>query len=647
MGRHVPTVAWTKCNVRLGQVGDKSADSTCSARYGPISTLELVSQNEFLSTDGHNLGSQMIHQIGLVTKTASNTTSKNKNQLLSDVVTTNSNISTNKLASSDSSHNGKSSSSRLPSYFKPPPSFMILEDVEHLDAIGAFSTPPNGLRDALLQSFLDYVHPLNAVLDVQDLFAMEGLTGDSTVSLLVFYTVMLGGSLFVDMKHLTEAGYATRKAARQSFYNKSKAVYEADYEQDKLCIAQALSLLSLWWETPGGHKGCWYWSGLAINLLHLVFLDIRRDEARLGRKSMGKWRRLWWSCFVRDRIIGIGMKLPTRLSIADYEMEILELDDFDLEGVTLCQLSLKETTKLSWCPEKFRGLYTLCIEEIKLCICIDHLICIGRIEPLNPESKIQELQSCESELQNWRSQLPEVAALSLDLDLMSDSNSILIKHHTTLRMMSYCVYAFTQRAYLILNLPDSQPLKNTVLKMQNLSRVNINSTADVMTKIAEELQERGLIRYMPHSAVFSFILVALMYLLDLTAVNGIEGISRSPNTSSSTSTPEGHDVNYSSPPYEWEIGQPAEISNPPNLETLGPRANDTLLIQAPQSSLQEASNGSLDVEGLKILDTSTASNEADTDVLLMSWLNNEWPMIGLELEALPEDIEMILPKSQS
>ena len=102
---------------------------------------------------------------------------------------------------------------------------MIPEDVDHLSAVGAFSTPSNGLRDALLQSFLDYVHPLNAVLDVQDLFAMEGLTGDGTVSLLVFYTVMLGGSLFVDIKHLIEAGYPTRRAARQSFYQKSKVGY--------------------------------------------------------------------------------------------------------------------------------------------------------------------------------------------------------------------------------------------------------------------------------------------------------------------------------------------------------------------------------------------------------------------------------------
>ncbi len=94
-------------------------------------------------------------------------------------------------------------------------------------------------------------------------------------------------------------------------------------------------------------------------------------------------------------------------------------------------------------------------------------------------------------------------------------------------MISYCVYAFIQRSYLILSLPDSEPLNASVREMQNSARASIESTATTMTKIAEELQELRLIRYLPHSAVFGFVLVSLMYLLDLTAVNDIEGISQS------------------------------------------------------------------------------------------------------------------------
>ncbi len=163
-----------------------------------------------------------------------------------------------------------------------------------------------------------------------------------------------------------------------TFLKLKQAIYEADYEQDNLCIAQTLSLLSLWWESPTGHKSCWYWSGLAINLLHLVFLDIKKEEMKLGKKVLGKWKRLWWSCFVRDRIIGIGMKLPMRLHVIDYGMEPLDLDDFDIDDAVVYQSSPETTTGLTWNPERLRKLYILYMEEVKLCLCMDYFHSVQR-----------------------------------------------------------------------------------------------------------------------------------------------------------------------------------------------------------------------------------------------------------------------------
>ncbi len=207
--------------------------------------------------------------------------------------------------------------------------------------------------------------------------------------------------------------------------------------------------------------------------------------------------------------------------------------------------------------------------------------------------------------------------------------------------MSYCVSAFIQRTYLILNLPDSEPLSASIREMQNLARTNIDSTATTMTKIVEELQELGLIRYLPHSAVFGFVLVALMYLLDLTAVNGIEGISQSmrmmdvfrdcyfdtsymshtvnlvfnresikpishggqytlsgnfhpilpiesfshssgPNTSSSLSTPDGHSISYNLSLHNSELGHSAETLDPLDPMSLDQQTNDLNVI--PHSS---------------------------------------------------------------
>jgi hypothetical protein len=272
---------------------------------------------------------------------------------------------------------------------------MSTRELEHLKIKGAFSIPSPDLRHHLLQSYLNFVHPRNPLLDIQDLLAMEGGGGAGGASLLLFQTVMLGGSLFVDLEHLTKAGYTTRRSARQVFYERARvnlffsyksaqdtilifnqALYEGDYEQDSFCIAQALLLMGLWWETRGSHKDCWYWTGLAIGLTEVISCDMMCESGSIERKRLRKWRRLRWWCFVRDRIVSVGMKLPTRLRIKDYKMPMLELDDFDDDLSS--DLQALNSSKLSWSTKKMRQMYKICIEEAKLCVCIDHFVSVER-----------------------------------------------------------------------------------------------------------------------------------------------------------------------------------------------------------------------------------------------------------------------------
>jgi hypothetical protein len=115
---------------------------------------------------------------------------------------------------------------------------MSTRELEHLKIKGAFSIPSPDLRHHLLQSYLNFVHPRNPVLDIQDLLAMEGGGGAGGASLLLFQTVMLGGSLFVDLEHLTKAGYTTRRSARQVFYERARVNLLFSYKsaQDTILI---------------------------------------------------------------------------------------------------------------------------------------------------------------------------------------------------------------------------------------------------------------------------------------------------------------------------------------------------------------------------------------------------------------------------
>jgi hypothetical protein len=118
-------------------------------------------------------------------------------------------------------------SSSLPGFIKPLPSRIGTDDVEYLEKKGALTIPPIALRNALLQSYVEYVHGYMPLLDLNDFLSAihrsDGHTGH--ISLLLFQAVMFAGAAFVDVEHLQAAGFQTRKAARKAFFLKARVRY--------------------------------------------------------------------------------------------------------------------------------------------------------------------------------------------------------------------------------------------------------------------------------------------------------------------------------------------------------------------------------------------------------------------------------------
>jgi hypothetical protein len=112
----------------------------------------------------------------------------------------------------------------LPVFIKPLSSRIGTNDVEYLEKKGALTIPPIGLRDALLQSYVEYVHGYMPLLDLNDFLSAvqrsDGMTGH--ISLLLFQAVMFAGAAFVDFEHLRAAGFQARKAARKAFFQKTR-----------------------------------------------------------------------------------------------------------------------------------------------------------------------------------------------------------------------------------------------------------------------------------------------------------------------------------------------------------------------------------------------------------------------------------------
>jgi hypothetical protein len=113
---------------------------------------------------------------------------------------------------------------QLPAFIRPLSSKIASEDVAYLHAKGALTLPDTRLQNAFLQAYVEYVHPYMPLMDLHDFLGIincrDGLNGQ--VSLFLYHAVMFAATAFVDRKYLREAGYATRKAARKSYFQKTR-----------------------------------------------------------------------------------------------------------------------------------------------------------------------------------------------------------------------------------------------------------------------------------------------------------------------------------------------------------------------------------------------------------------------------------------
>jgi hypothetical protein len=297
--------------------------------------------------------------------------------------------------------------------------------------------------------------------------------------------------------------------------------------------------MSIWYEAPGNYKDCWYWSGLAIGHAQRISLCRTPQNCTRNADEQGRRRRLWWSCFVQDRLIALGMKLPTRLK-EDYDMQMLKMDDF---GLAKPPFGMPPRDGVSWDTPKQRLIATVCIQKTKLCVCINRLILMqeslkemnqramigpngpsSRVSSADLEAKFSELQLCEDELQDWFTNIPDDVRLDKIATPSTDPN--LIVHIATIYLIYFCAYTFLQRSHLSLLAPEAPSQQKKGAEALDSPRAKIRSAARAVTEITQQLRNLDLICYLPHSAVISFIYVIVIYLPEVTSITSADGFAQ-------------------------------------------------------------------------------------------------------------------------
>jgi hypothetical protein len=123
-------------------------------------------------------------------------------------------------------------------------------EIDILHQRGAFLLPPRALCDELVDAYFQWIAPVVPVIN-RSRFMRRYRDPKNPPSLLLLQAILLAGSRVCNNPQLMDANGSTTPAA-MTFYKRAKALYDANYEDDRVTIVQALILMGWYWEGPEG-----------------------------------------------------------------------------------------------------------------------------------------------------------------------------------------------------------------------------------------------------------------------------------------------------------------------------------------------------------------------------------------------------------
>ncbi|RKK14784.1 Cutinase transcription factor 1 beta [Fusarium oxysporum f. sp. cepae] len=409
-------------------------------------------------------------------------------------------------------HGVPSLGDQVPPGFKPLPTKVAAEDVRYLRSKGALSVPSVPLQSALLQAYVEYVNPYMPLELFPFLNAINAGDGRAEkVSLLMYQAVMFAATAFVDIELL----------------------YDFDCEPNQLVVVQALLLMTYWYETSEDKKGAWHWIGVAISLAYTLCLHRDPSTTSMSSARQKLYKRIWWSCFMRDRLIALGMRQPSRIHDKDFDVPMLEESDFDIEVFPQDDNILPRQCAVVRDLTMQHELADLFIAKVQLCICIGHVLnsmysddMRNKVIPENttnstsmllPKKKLDNMEcflSIKLELLAWAEALPPCCRYTplIRLDI-NNSNATIAVQRTLLHMLYYTIDLTLHRPQLLPPSPTQVMTSPSVV--QGVSRLHVRNATIYITRMASELHHLGLDRFLPVTGVTVILPAMMMQLLEM------------------------------------------------------------------------------------------------------------------------------------
>lgn len=312
----------------------------------------------------------------------------------------------------------------------------------------------------------------------------------------------------------------------------AQLLYDFDYESDRLILVQGLLLKTFWYESPDDQKDTWHWMGVAISLAHTIGLHRNPMSMRMPPRKQRLWKRIWWSCFMRDRLIALGMRRPTRIKDEDYDVPMLEKADFEIEPFPEDNLIVSTDCAAMRNLAVQEELAELCIAKASLCVLISRMLkaqySVLTRDKMRPDdttsstmmlfpnkgSNIEMVKAVDLELMSWESALHECCQYRplTPLDVR-DGKSTIAVHRTLLHMVYHTTVSALHRPQFL----PASPVQALMASrpVQEMARIRVRDAAARITLMTADLHRFKLERYLPTTGVTVVLPAMIIHLLDM------------------------------------------------------------------------------------------------------------------------------------
>jgi hypothetical protein len=300
-------------------------------------------------------------------------------------------------------------------------------------------------------------------------------------------------------------------------------LYDFGVETDTLILAQVTLLASTPHGSMDGIQDVWYWIGLCLSHAHSIGLHLDIGDADDRSRKRKLRRRVWWSLFIRENVVAMGLGRPTRITY--FNVPMLSLSDFDLEILPYEVGLIPGQCPVARDLEAQQTLAIIIIEKAKLSVCVGRSVCVmctirdqTSKSPTSalPKSNVEAV-ACAKALEDWSSMLAMEA--TYDPKPVSSyrlTERSLIAARASLLMVYYDAVCLLNRPLALRSTPRSSV--DFGVSSEEARRL-IRWAASELVRINGELHELELLSYLDATGVANVVAAVVVNLLDVRSEN--------------------------------------------------------------------------------------------------------------------------------